>query len=207
MNDLLIEQLTSDLKPVKPLRNVGLWQHCTMCLLIAIALILSILGIRPDWREAIQGGALLWKPAIFLLIWAASLFVVTDLSRPSGKVKILHLSPFLVAAAILLWRLISQEIDFNSLHSNTAYYCLSIIALGGAMAMTAAWFFWIKKTASPRPAILGALAGVNAGSLVAVAYALHCNQDSVLYLAAYYLVPLLILALTGAVLGKKMLNW
>lgn len=207
MTDPLIEQLVAGLGPTRPLRNRNLWLHCTACLTMAALLILAIMGIRPDWQEAIKGGALLWKPAIFLLLLVSSILLVTDISRPDGKAKSAHLLPLLLALAILIWRFFSADINLASLYSPTAYYCLSIIIFGGAMVMLAVWFFWFKKTASLQPTLLGALSGLSAGSLVAAAYALHCNQDAGIYVSVYYILPIMLLSLAGGALGRSKLKW
>lgn len=207
MSDPLIDQLTNDLKPVQPLRNISLWRHCSACLILAIALILSVLGIRPDWLQAIQVGALLWKPAIFFLTLSGSMLLVTDISRPTGKIKPVHFVPLLLALAILIWRLTSAKIDFASLDSYSAYICLSVITSGGAMVMGMVWLFWLRKAATPHPALLGSLAGVSAGSLVAAAYSLHCNQDAGIYVSVYYIPPIFLLSLAGGVLGRNKLKW
>ena len=78
MTDQLIERLVADLKPQEPLINFKLWSHCSMCLLIVAGLVLAVLGLRADYSTALQNGAMLWKPGMFLLAWIGSMFLILD---------------------------------------------------------------------------------------------------------------------------------
>ena len=75
MTDLLIERLVADLKPQEPLINFKLWSHCSMCLLIVSCLVLTVMGLRTDYSTALQNGAMLWKPGMFLLAWIGRCFL------------------------------------------------------------------------------------------------------------------------------------
>jgi hypothetical protein len=213
MTDPLIDQLVGNLKPQRPLANIKLWMHCTACLVIIAGVILAIMGLRADYRAALQNGALLWKPGLFLAAWIGSVFLITDLSRPMGKIRKWHVAPLVLAGGILLWQFVVQLAHFSakemiaSLNDPGAIYCLSVIIGGGGMIMFVVWKVWFSKTASPHPAVLGALAGFSAGCLAATAYALHCNKDSALYVSIYYWMPVLALSLLGSTLGRKLLKW
>lgn len=213
MSDQLIDQLVSDLAPRKPLVNIKLWIHCTGCLVIVAGTILTIMGLRTDYLTALQNGSMLWKPGLFLAAWIGSLLLITDISRPMGKITKWHFAPLILAASILLWQLITQFEYFTvaqmvgSLKDTNAIYCLSVILGGGGMVMFIAWKVWFARTASPKPTLIGALAGINAGSLAATAYALHCNRDFAIYILAYYCLPVLALSIFGGFLGQKRLSW
>lgn len=212
MTDPFIDRLVSDLRPRKPLVNWRLWMHCTACLFMIIALILGFMGLRGDYISAMQTGAMFWKPGIFFLIWLGSIMLITDLSRPTGGIKKLHLVPLLLGMVILLWQLAAQttaapETMFKSLHDETSPYCLSIIFGSGAIALMMVWKFWYAKTASPYPALLGFVAGLSAGALAATAYALHCDRDNSLFIMVYYGLPILALAVFGGLMGRKFLKW
>lgn len=213
MTDPLIDQLVADLSLKKPLMNWKLWMHCTACLVMIAAAVLMFMGLRGDYLSAMHSGALFWKPGIFLLAWIGSILLITDISRPAGSVKKLHLAPFIFAGAVLIWQLAAQaaHIPLESVKSilqdGSAPYCLSVILGGGGVALVMAWKFWFSKTASPHPTLLGFLAGVSAGALAATAYALHCDRDVAVYVSVYYGLPILGLGLLGSVLGKKFLRW
>lgn len=213
MTDRLIQQLVSDLRPQKPLLNWKLWMHCTACLVMIAAAVLAFMGLRGDYLSAMNSGALFWKPGIFLLAWIGSVLLITDISRPAGGIKRVHLIPLILAGVILIWQLVIQTMHMpieavkNVLQDGSASYCLSVILGGGSVALMMAWKFWFSQTASPRPTLLGFLAGLSAGALAATAYALHCDRDVAVYVSVYYGLPVLGLGLLGSVLGKRLLRW
>lgn len=213
MTDPLIDQLVGELKPQDTLANWKLWMHCTACLAIVAAMILGFMGLRADYGIALQDGALFWKPGIFLLAWIGSVLLITDLSRPHGDLRKNHIIPLILAGGILIWQFSLQVNRFSwndmlqSLSDGSAIYCLSIITVGGSIAMMMAWKYWFSKTASQYPVLLGSLAGLSAGSLAAAAYALHCDHDMAIYITIYYGAPVLVLSAIGAALGKKFLSW
>lgn len=213
MTDPLIDKLVADLSPRNPLVNLKLWMHCTACLVLIAATILGFMGLRGDYIHAIQTGAMFWKPGLFFLAWLGSVMLITDISRPSGKIKGLHLIPLAFGAAILNWQFAAQTTQysfqtmFGSLQDGSVPYCLSVILGGGGVALMMAWKFWFSKTASPHPTLLGFLAGISAGTLAATAYALHCDRDFALYILAYYGFSIFVLGMIGSLLGKKMLRW
>lgn len=213
MTDPLIDQLVADLGSQKPLVNFKLWMHCTACLIMIAAAILTFMGLRSDYLSAMRSGALFWKSGIFLLTWIGSMLLITDISRPAGTIKKIHLFPFVCAVTILLWQLVAQsahlsfEVIENSLSDGSAPYCLSAILGGGIIALMMAWKFWFSKTASPHPTLLGFLAGLSAGTLAAAAYALHCDRDTAFYVLAYYGLPVMGLGLLGSIMGRRLLRW
>lgn len=213
MNDPLIDSLVKDLNPQKPLLNYKLWLHCTACLLLVSAMILGFLGLRGDYTNAIQAGGMFWKPGIFLLTWLASILLIIDISRPTGSLRGIHTLPLIASIAIIGWQFAVQAHQYSPkeafavLSDKSAFICLPTIFIGGAFAMFMAWKFWLSKTASMRPILLGVLSGLSAGSLAATAYALHCDKDAALYISVYYMLPILALSFIGGFLGRKYLRW
>lgn len=213
MTDRLIAELVKDLKPMKPLVNIKLWMHCTACLVMIAAMILGFMGLRDDYINAMQTGAMYWKSGLFFFIWISSILLITDISRPTGLVKKWHFIPLALGIIVLIWQFSIQISDFSfdmmiqSLKDKSTFVCLPTIFFGGIMAMALTWKFWFTKTASANPALLGFLSGLSAGTLAATAYALHCNHDTALYVLLYYGAPILVLSIIGALLGKKLLKW
>ena len=67
---------------------------------------------------------------------------------------------------------------------------------------------WATRQAAPthlRGA--GALAGLVAGGVSAIGYALHCTADSLPFVAIWYSGTILLCTLAGAVLGPRLLRW
>jgi hypothetical protein len=53
----------------------------------------------------------------------------------------------------------------------------------------------------------GAVAGLVAGAVGAVAYAFHCPDDSIPFIALWYGVMVALCALVGAIVGPRLLRW
>jgi hypothetical protein len=67
---------------------------------------------------------------------------------------------------------------------------------------------WAVRNAAPTNLLrTGALAGLVAGGIGAMAYALHCPNDSLPFIALWYGGAIVFCALGGAALGPRLLRW
>jgi hypothetical protein len=67
---------------------------------------------------------------------------------------------------------------------------------------------WVVKGLAPtRLALGGAGAGLLAGALSALVYALHCPESTAPFIAIWYSLGIAIPALAGALLGPRILRW
>jgi len=67
---------------------------------------------------------------------------------------------------------------------------------------------WAMKGLAPtRPALAGAAAGLLAGAMAALVYALHCPEMEAPFIGVWYVVGMLIPAAAGALLGPLVLRW
>ncbi len=65
----------------------------------------------------------------------------------------------------------------------------------------------VRKMAPTDLTRTGALAGLVAGSISATAYALHCTDDSLPFVALWYGATIALCTLAGAALGPRLLRW
>jgi hypothetical protein len=65
----------------------------------------------------------------------------------------------------------------------------------------------LRQGATTQPVLAGALAGALSGSLAAFIYALHCPDDSALFVALWYSLAIGITTLAGAFAGDRLLRW
>ena len=76
-----------------------------------------------------------------------------------------------------------------------------------SLKVTVAGFWALKGAAPTRLAWAGAGAGLLAGALGALVYALHCPEMATPFLAVWYLVGIAIPTALGAILGPRLLRW
>jgi hypothetical protein len=77
---------------------------------------------------------------------------------------------------------------------------LSLPALAAAL--------WALRDLAPtRPRAAGAAAGLLAGSIGAIGYALHCPEAAIAFVAAWYTAGIALTGALGAALGPRVLRW
>ena len=76
-----------------------------------------------------------------------------------------------------------------------------------AIVPFAAIVWAVRQTAPTDLVRAGALAGLAAGGVSATAYALHCTDDSLPFVAVWYGGTIALCTLAGATLGPRLLRW
>ena len=190
----------------------------TLCIALAAGSIVSLgialagLGGRPD---LMTGRALIFLfVKLFFAVGIVSLALVylTKLARPGGERKtpsfFLIALPFLVIAvlaAISLGFAPSSHWDKMIVGDQWLECLLSIPII--AIVPFAATIWAVRRAAPTNLARTGAFAGLIAGGVSAMAYALHCTDDSLPFVAVWYGGTILLCTLAGAALGPRLLRW
>lgn len=179
--------------------------------LAAAALYAIDLGIRPDIGEALQTWRFLSKLGMVLVGCGTALWATARLTRPFAKprkvLRALALPAILLVVAVGLELAVSPVNAWGARAIGTnAVLCLTSIPVL-ALAPLAALLVALRAGAPASPAISGATAGLLAGALAATLYALHCFDDSPLFVALWYIPAIAAVALAGAVVGGRVLRW
>ena len=177
----------------------------------AVLLLLVTLGLRADLAQA-AAELLFWiKPAFAAGLALAALIATERLARPGmrlGPVWVALAAPvlvlWLVAALVLVNAAPSQRADL--ILGDSWKSCAFNIALL-ALPLLAATLWAMKGLAPTRLALAGASAGLLAGALSALVYALHCPESTAPFLAVWYVLGVAIPTLAGALLGPRVLRW
>jgi hypothetical protein len=178
---------------------------------ISGALFMLTLGARPD----IDGAAHTWrfvaKVVIVLACLVAAWRATAQLARPEADRRRV-LAVLLLPAALLVlaigWELVTSPAETwaaRAVGTNSMLCLVSITLLSVApllAVMTA-----LRAGAPRSPTLAGALAGLLAGSLAATLYALHCFDDSPLFVALWYSLAIALVVLVGAAAGARALRW
>jgi hypothetical protein len=210
-NDL-VALLSTNLEPVDRKAVVRtLWIAIGVGASLAVGIAVVGLGFRPDLTAP---GALIFlavKVAFAIGVVGLSLAYLTRLARPGGERK---MSPFLVALPFLVVAVLAA-ISLGSAprsHWETMIVgdewleCLLSIPII-AIVPFAVSIWAVRKGAPTNLSRAGAFAGLIAGGVSATAYALHCRDDSLPFIAVWYGGTIVLCTLAGAALGPRLLRW
>jgi hypothetical protein len=84
--------------------------------------------------------------------------------------------------------------------------CLTYIPLMG-IGPLAIFLVALRHSAPAKPALAGAVAGLLAGGIAATFYAAQCTDDSPLFVATWYTIAIIGLALVGTAGGHRFARW
>ena len=216
MSDM-IDDLTRDLKPVRPVRAGLLWAGSVVGLILAAVCVIVLLGPRVEMVLLMAGHwpanpVVLMKPALFLISGASALWAISGLTRPEGRLKLRYMLPVLAVLGLIFGNLAaelarSDTADIVQKLNGGITTCFTTILIGGLIGLAALWWLWLRKAATSHPVALGAMSGLAAASWMAAAYALHCNMDAPVYIFAVYTLAVAVFTGLAAILGGRMLKW
>ena len=210
--DELIELLAAD---AKPQAQPSVEQRLAVAALAGIAgaavLMVPLFGIRSDLAAALALPMFWGKLAFAGTLAAAGLALLRRMGRPGVAVG--RAALWLAVPPLVLWALalvaLSQAAPAERLPlilGSTWRTCPFNIALLSVPAFIAG--FWALKGAAPtRLAWAGAGAGLLAGALSTLVYALHCPEMATPFLAVWYLAGMAIPTVLGAIAGPRWLRW
>ena len=178
---------------------------------LALLVMAALYGFNPHLRDAATLPMFWVKFAYPATLFLAGLVLTTRLSRPgtpwkaSAKSVLLPLlAMFLLATVVLLNAAPHQRLPLILGQTWTA--CAVSIAVTSSPLFLAA--FWAVRGLAPTQLRLaGASAGLLAGGLGTVVYALHCPEMAAPFIAVWYTAGILLTSGLGALLGPRLLRW
>jgi hypothetical protein len=209
-NDL-IAALAADAGTIsEPIRRT-MWLAAGVGAILAMALFFLAIGLRPDLGSAVESPRFLFKYVFTLTLLVSAMGLMLHLARPqtvpSGWVKALALAPVLLALAAVAELLVLPSSEWMPhLVGTNARVCLVLIPALSAAPLVAL-IVALRQGAPTHPVLAGATAGLVAAAIGATLYASHCQDDSPLFLAVWYVIAVGIMALAGALLGARFLRW
>lgn len=210
--DELIAVLSTNVEPVDS-RAVGSTVRTAILAGIAAAVAVEVLtlGLRPDLHHPGAAAFLLTKSAFGLAVVALASVNLLRHIRPGGEFHArvgLTIVPF--AAVAILAALHLGSVPPSHWHELVAGHqwlqCLVSIPII-AMVPFAVIMLGVRMAAPTDLRRTGALVGLLAGGMSAMAYALHCTDDSLAFIAVWYGGTVFLCTLAGAALGPRLLRW
>ena len=210
--DDLVAALAVGVEPVpQGLVSRRLGQALLLALPVSVAIMVLGYGVRPDLREAMVL-PMFWVKLLFAAALAvAGVALLRRLARPGlglgHSLALLALPPVVlwVLAVMVLGQAAPDE-RLPLILGSTWRSCPFNIAALSAPALAA--LFWAMRGAAPtRLAWAGAGAGLLAGALGALVYALHCPEMAAPFLAVWYVAGIALVTAVGALAGARCLRW
>ncbi|WP_441277208.1 DUF1109 domain-containing protein [Tardiphaga sp. 172_B4_N1_3] len=210
--DELVEMLSISAKPVERatlVRTLSLAGAASGIAALVIACL--VFGVRADLMETRALSFLFVKLAFTVGIVGLALVYLTKLARPGGERRIQSFMvalPFLAIialAAVSLGLAPRSHWDAMILGDEWLECLLSIPIIAIVPFAISIWA--VRRGAPTDLARTGAVAGLVAGGVSAMAYALHCTDDSLPFVAVWYGGTIALCTLAGAALGPRLLRW
>ncbi|MBI3700556.1 MAG: DUF1109 domain-containing protein [Afipia sp.] len=180
-------------------------------LLFALGIMIVGLGTRADFTTARALIFLCFKIAFALGIVATATVFLIRLARPGGErnaSSALVVLPFLAIALIAtinLWFAPKSHWDKMIMGDDWLECLLSIPIIAIAPFALAIWA--VRRAAPTNLVLTGAFTGLVAGGISAMAYALHCSDDSLPFIAVWYGSTIVLCTFAGAIFGPRLLRW
>lgn len=210
--DELVAALSAHIEPVNG-RLVSRTVYIALAAgtVVALGIMLVGWGVRSDLITPRAWIYLFLKLAFAAGIVGVAAVFLARLARPGGERGTSSISAAMPFAAIVLLAAINLGLAPSS-HWNRMVMgdewleCLLSIPLI-AIVPFAVVIAAVRTAAPTNLARTGAVAGLIAGGVSAMAYALHCTDDSLPFVAVWYGGTIILCTLAGAILGPRLLRW
>jgi hypothetical protein len=209
--DQLISLLSTNLEPVNrgETKKTLTWTILAGGL-AAVCLMLATVGLRPGEGWFISGYLVLKLLFMLTLIGAGAALLAKLVSpgQDGRKLYTIILLAFLAigsagVCALVLGPPTARDQMMMGSQWATCALCIPLFAIVPFSAL-----IWALRRGAPTNLTrTGAVAGLVAGALGAVAYAFHCPDDSIPFIALWYGGMVALCALLGAMLGPRLLRW
>jgi hypothetical protein len=177
---------------------------------LATALFLATMGVRDDVGEAALTWRFALKTLLVTVVFVTAVMEVRRLWQPTA-VHGWHWSWGVLAGLALV--AVGSELVMSPmsewderLFGDNAMLCLTRVPMLAALPLVV--LLLVARQGAPRvPALAGAAVGRLAAAVGLVLYALHCVDDSPLFVVTWYGLATAGVMAIGALVGARMLRW
>lgn len=210
--DRLIEMLSTNVEPVTP-RPIGrtLTWAAVVGAVVAFGVMLTTVSLRTDLTTGASLVFIALKLLFALTVIGPGIAYLVASVQPGREVRrrfLLVFVPFVaigvggVADVVLGAAAVSHSLMVGR-QWILCLYCIPLFAVAPF-----ALLIWALRIGAPTDLTrTGAIAGAVAGAVGAAAYAFHCPDDSLAFIALWYGVSIVLCAVVGAKLGPWLLRW
>jgi hypothetical protein len=209
--DQLVDSLVLDVRPVpRGFVAVRLAVGVTAGAAISMALLMLLLGARPDLAIVLQSLRFWSKAGYMVATAAASLLVAARLARPGSSTNIAWIVPLpvlLFLPAAILEMANTNPSQWGPLLLGTGWQLCTWLVLLLSLPIYAGLWWAFRSFAPTETKMTGAVTGLCASAIAAVIYCLHCPSDTAVFALVWYTLAFAIAALLGSAFGRRLLHW
>jgi len=173
--------------------------------------VVFVLGVRTDLNEMHAQNFVFAKLAFSLSVVILASHYLVKYIRPGGEFRArfaLTVLPFLAAMIVAAISLAAAPRAHWESMVFGSYWLECLIAIPTVAILPFVAIMWAVRLAAPTDLLrTGALAGLVAGGVSATAYALHCMDDLLPFVALWYGGTIVLCTIAGAALGPRLLRW
>ncbi len=210
--DDLIRMLAAGAPPVDPHAAARRFSIALACGLLGGAALMALtLGVRDDLAEALVLPMFWVKLGFAAALAGGGLLAAARLARPGASLR--RVPATVAAPVVALWGLAAVALAVTEPAGRTALILgetwaqcpFNILALALPALVAALWA--MTGLAPTRLRLAGAAAGLLAGAVGALVYALHCPELAAPFLGIWYVAGIALAAAVGALVGPRVLRW
>ncbi|MGE3991618.1 NrsF family protein [Pseudorhodoplanes sp.] len=209
--DDLIDILSAEVNAVDPQRvKRVVLAFVSAALMLALAGSLATLGA--GWTDKFNSfGYLALKMSFGISVVMLGTYLLLSHLRPGGKMQTFKWFALLPFGAVIGFAILELALTpashWNKLVVGTHWLECTGFIVATAFGSSILLLLAARQAAPTDLAGTGALLGLVSGGIGAVAYALHCADDSVSFIAVWYGGAILFCAIAGALAGSRLLRW
>jgi hypothetical protein len=207
----LIDNLSKNLAPSKPLPGkLQRWLRILLISSIGVGTTFLMFSIRHDLADVLRTRQFLFGAIMLIVSWLISAYSIATLEVPSSSEKkywrfalvlILTLGIAYLSSGLLSGIKFIEGISPSGLPCSLDIIFMSL--LPGVAA-----FYFLRRSASSFPELLGANLGLTCGVLASFALQFSCPHEEPSHLLVWHtLLPISVLVGIGILAGRKALKW
>jgi hypothetical protein len=207
-HDSLIDTLTQDLKPVKPMMHPAL-RGIAWALIAGLytAVVIYMLGLRPDMAQQMRNPSFLFENIAVFLAGLGATFAAAWLCVPDMRgQKWLASLPLTLLGAFLLWtvaRSVGEGLNLQHMHWS---HCLESSVFFGFLP-AAAIVFMTRRGATTMPYLTAAMSILAVTAFGYVGLRLICINDTVGHVMVYHVAPFAVFGIILGLLARRLYRW
>lgn len=210
--DDLIRQLGAGLQPSPPhVLDLRVSMALAIGACAALLLMMATLGIRPDLQVASQQWILWGKIGYAAILTAGGYLLCVQAARPAARprwriaVVLLPVALAVTAATLHTFSLPAESRRVAWL-GETAAICPWLIGMLSLPCLLALCLV-MRRAAPTKLRWAGFCAGLLAGAISMLVYALHCPEEGIAFIASWYTLGMCLPAALGTLIGPRLLRW